>query len=74
MRRTEPYVYPNYRTDADGILLDDNPTIEHRPAPDQPAVRSEQRIGVCLLKPMPDVSFIRTHFSSILIRDTTVHP
>ena len=73
VRRTEPCICPNYRTDADGILLDDNPTIEHRPAPDQLEVRSEQRVGVCLLRPSPDVSFIRTDFSSILIRYTTVH-
>lgn len=57
VRRTDPCACPNYRVDADGLLVDDNPEIERRPGKDQPDVRSEQKVGICLLKPIPDVSF-----------------
>lgn len=57
VRKTEPCSCSHYRTDANGILVDDNPQIVHMPAPDQPVVRSEQKIGIRFLKPIPDVSF-----------------
>lgn len=57
VRRTEPINCYNYRTDMDDILVDDDPQIQRRPAIEQPEVRSEQKIGVRFLKPIPDVSF-----------------